>query len=165
MSSFWSHFPSATFKIYDLSLHWISWELFCRALELISAGDRLGHHLGHRLDFLGAILSTFRAEASKCLNRISWDPFWRLLEPRPEKGLIGFLGRYFVKFWSLSQKMLKSDFLGSILSTSGAEARKCLNRSSWHLFGRLLEPRPANVSNRTSWDPFCRFLEVRPQTA
>ena len=36
-------------------------------------------------------------------------------------------GTHFGDFWSQGQKMLKSDFLGPILSTSGAEARKSLN--------------------------------------
>ena len=40
-------------------------------------------------DLLGPILSTSGPKARKCQNRSSWDPFCRLLEPRPENAKIG----------------------------------------------------------------------------
>ena len=74
--------------------------------------------------------------------------------------------------------MLKSDVLGSILSSSGAKARKCLNRISWDPFCPLLEALKSDFPgsilstsgakvrkclNRTSWDRSCRVLEPRPE--
>ena len=47
----------------------------------------------------------------------------------------------FVDFWSQGQKVIKSSLLGLVFSTSGANARKSLNRASWDSFCRLLEPR------------------------
>ena len=96
-------------------------------------------------DFLGHILSTSGPKARKCRNRTSWDPFCRLLDPRPENAKIRPPGNHFVDFWTQGQKMLKSDFLGPILSTSGPEARKCQNRASWDPVYRVLEPRPENA--------------------
>ena len=49
----------------------------------------------------------------------------RLRDPRPENAEIGIPGTHFVDFWTQRQKMLKSDFLGPILSTSGPKTRKC----------------------------------------
>ena len=69
----------------------------------------------------------------------------RLRDPRPENAEIGIPGTHFVDFWTQRQKMLKSDFLGPILSTSGPNARKCKNRTSWDPFCRLLDPRPENA--------------------
>ena len=46
---------------------------------------------------------------------------------------------------SQRKEMLKSDFLGSILPTSGPKARKCLNWTSWGPFCRLLDPMPENA--------------------
>ena len=50
-------------------------------------------------------------------------------------------GTSFVDFWSQGQKVIKSSLLGLVFSTSGANARKSLNRASWDSFCRLLEPR------------------------
>ena len=50
-------------------------------------------------------------------------------------------GISFVDFWSQGQKVIKSNLLGLVFSTSGANARKSLNRASWDSFCRLLEPR------------------------
>ena len=45
--------------------------------------------------------------------------------------------------------MLKSDLLGVILLTSGAEASKCLNQISGEPLCRLLEPKPETINNDT----------------
>ena len=50
-------------------------------------------------DLLGPILPTSGAKARKCLNRTSWDPFCRLLDPRRENAKIGHPGTYFADFW------------------------------------------------------------------
>ena len=50
-------------------------------------------------------------------------------------------GTSFVDFWSQGQKVIKSSLLVLVFSTSGANARKSLNRASWDSFCRLLEPR------------------------
>ena len=76
--------------------------------------------------------------------RASWNWFYRLLEPRPGSHQIEPPGTSFVDFWSQGQKVIKSSLLGLVLSTSGANARKSSNRTSWDWFCRLLEPRPEN---------------------
>ncbi len=91
---------------------------------------------------LELILSTSEAKAGKSSNRAFWNSFCRLLEPRPESHQIEPPGTGFVDFWSQGQKVIKSSFLGLVLSTSGAKARKSSNRASWDWFCRLLEPRP-----------------------
>ena len=45
----------------------------------------------------------------------------------------------------MAPEILKSEPLELILKTSGAEAIKCLNRSSWSSFCRPPEPKPENV--------------------
>ena len=84
--------------------------------------------------FLGLVFSISGANARKCLNRASWDSFYRLLEPRPESHQIKLPGTGFLDFWSQRQKVFKSSFLGFVLSTSGAKARKSSNRVSWDWF-------------------------------
>ena len=79
--------------------------------------------------FLGLVLSTSGAKARKSSTRASWDWFCRLLEPRPGSHQIEPPGTGFVDFWSQGQKVIKSSFLGLVLSTSGAKARKSLNRA------------------------------------
>ena len=96
-------------------------------------------------DFLGPILPISAPKARKCLNWMSWDPFCRLLDPMPENAKIGPPGTYFADFWTQGQKILKSDFLGPILPTSGPRAGKCLNQTSLNHFCRLLDPRPENA--------------------
>ena len=96
-------------------------------------------------DLLGPILLTSGPKARKCLNWTSWGSFCRLLDPMPENAKIGPPGTYFAAFWTQGKKILKSDFLGPILPTSGPKARKCLNRISWGPFYRLLDPRPKNA--------------------
>ena len=103
----------------------------------------------------------------------------------PENAEIGPPGTHFVDFWTQGQKMLKSDSLGPILSTSGPKARKCRNRTSWDPFCRFLDPeletnaeiglpgthfvdfwtQARKCLNRISWDPFCRLLDPRPENA
>ena len=118
-------------------LNWMSWDPFCRLLDPMPENAKIGPPGTYFADFwtqgqkilksdlLGPILPTSGPKARKYLNRISWDPFCRLLDPRLENAEIGFPGIYFVDFWSQGQKMLKSDLLGPILSTSGPKARKC----------------------------------------
>ena len=45
---------------------------------------------------LGLVLSTSGDKAGKSLNRVSWDSFCRLLQPRPESHQIEFRGLRFV---------------------------------------------------------------------
>ena len=94
---------------------------------------------------LGPILSTSEAKARKSSNRTSWTSFYPLLETQPENAENGPSGTHFVDFWNQGQKILESDLLEPILSTSGAKASKCLNLTSWTPFCRLLEPMPANA--------------------
>jgi hypothetical protein len=109
-------------------------------------------------ELLGPILSTSGAKTRKCENRISWDRFCRLLEPRPENAEIGSRGTHFVDFWSQGQKMLNSDPLGPILRNSGAESRKSWNQPSgiyfvdfWSQGQKMLQ---SGILN-----PFCRLSE------
>ena len=97
--------------------------------------------------FLGLVFSISGANARKCLNRASWDSFCRLLEPRPESHQIKLPGTGFLDFWSQRQKVFKSSFLGFVLSTSGAKARKSSNRVSWDWFSRFLEPTPESLQS------------------
>ena len=70
------------------------------------------------------------AKARKCLNRAPgthFVDFWsqsREMQIKPP-------GTHFADIWSQGQKMLKSELLMPILSTSGGKARICLNRTSW----------------------------------
>ena len=86
--------------------------------------------------------STFGANARKSSNRTSWGWFSRLLEPRPESRQIEPPGTLFVDCLIRGWKVIKSSFLGFVLSTSGANARKSSNRFSWDWFSRLLDPPP-----------------------
>jgi hypothetical protein len=67
------------------------------------------------------------------------------IEPMPETVQIEPPRRHFVDFWSQGRKVLRSSLPGVILSTSGNNARKCSNRSSWASLCRLLEPRPESA--------------------
>ena len=60
-------------------------------------------------------------------------------------------------FWSQGQTIIKSRLLGMILSTSGAKARKSLNRDFWEWFCRLLEPKPESHQIETSGIDFVDF--------
>ena len=60
-------------------------------------------------------------------------------------------------FWSQGQTTIKSRLLGMILSTSGAKARKLLNRDFWEWFCRLLEPRPKRHQIEPSGTGFVDF--------
>ena len=59
----------------------------------------------------------------------------RLLKIKP-------LGTRFVDCWSQCEKVIESNFLELVFSTSGAKTRNSSNRASWYSFCRLLEPRP-----------------------
>ena len=87
----------------------------------------------------------FWSQGRNTSNRVFWSPFCRLLEPRPENAQIDPSGVHFSDFWSQGLEMLKSTFLELILSTSGAKAWKCSNRSFWSSFCRLLEAWPENA--------------------
>ena len=63
----------------------------------------------------------------------------------PETVQIELPRRHFIDFWSQGWKVLRSRLPGVILSTSGDNARKCSNRSSWASLCRLLEPRPESA--------------------
>ena len=89
----------------------------------------------------GLVLSASGAQARKSSNRASLDWFSRCLEPRLECHQIEPPGDGFVDFLSQGWKVIKSNFLGLILSTSGANASKSLNRATWDWFCRLLEPK------------------------
>ena len=77
-------------------LNWVSWEPLCRLLEPRLENASIGFPWIHfidfwsqcqkmlKSDFLGVFFSTSGAKARKCANRISWDLFSRLLEPRPD---------------------------------------------------------------------------------
>ena len=117
----------------------------CLGLVLSTSGQNL-----IKSSFLGLVFSISGANARKCSNRASWDSFYRLLEPRPESHQIKLPGTGFLDFWSQRQKVFKSSFLGFVLSTSGAKARKSSNRVSWDWFSRLLEPTPEIPSESIS---------------
>ena len=85
---------------------------FCRLLEPMPRFFLIGPP--------GAHLSTSGAIARRCSNRTSRFPSSRLLKPMPENVQIGSLGTHFVDFCSQCRKMLKSNHLEPILSTSGA---------------------------------------------
>ena len=133
-----------------------SWDYFCRLLGPRPESHQIEPPGTSFVDFwsqgqkviksslLGLLLSTSEAKARKSSNRASWDWFSRLLEPRPESHQIELPGTGFVDFWSQGQEVIKSSFLELIFSTSGAKARKSLNRASWNWFCRLLEPRPGS---------------------
>ena len=87
-------------------------------------------------------MSTYGAKARKSLNRVSWDWFSRLLEPRPGSHQIEFLEIRFLDVLSHGWTVIQSSLLGLVLLTSGAKAKESSNRSSWDWFCRLLEPRP-----------------------
>ena len=91
---------------------------------------------------LGSVPSTSGAIARKSTNRTSWDRFRRHLGPWPESHQIEYPGIGSVDIWSHGQKVIKSSILGSVSSSSGAMARKSLNRLSWDRFRRHLEPWP-----------------------
>ena len=74
--------------------------------------------------FLGLVFSTSGAKARKLSNRVSWDWFCRLLEPRLENQKIELPGTRFVDFWSQGQKVIKSILLGLVLLIPRANARK-----------------------------------------
>ena len=61
-----------------------------------------------------------------------------------------------VDFWNQCQKVFKSRLLDIILSTSGANARKCSNRASWTSFCRLLEPMLESAQIES---PGCHFAD------
>ena len=128
-------------------------------------------------ELLEPILSTSGPTARNCSNRNSWSPFNRLLSPMPQNVpkrkswnpfcrllspmpgniQIGTPGTHFVDFWAQCQKMLKSEFLKPILSTSGPNARKCLNRNSWKQFCRLLGSMTENAQIGTPGAHFVDF--------
>ena len=64
------------------------------------------------------------------------------MEPWPESHQIRHPGIGSVDIWSHSQKVIKSSILGSVLSTSGAMARKSSHRASWDRLRRHSEPWP-----------------------
>jgi len=119
-----------------------SWTSFCRLLEPRPESAQIEPPGRHFVDFwsqgqkvlkssiLSVILSTSCAKAGKYSNRASWTSFCRLLKPMPESGQIEPPGRHFVDFWSQGRKVIKSSLLDVILSTSGANARKCSNQAS-----------------------------------
>ena len=113
-------------------------------------------------------------QPEKYSNRNSWMSFCRLLEPVLESIWIETTGTNFVYALRLSQKILKSELLELILSTSVDNARKCLNRNSWNPFSLLARKCSTRYSwtyfvafwsqcqrllNRNSWSPFPRLLE------
>ena len=60
----------------------------------------------------------------KSSNRASWDSFCRLLEARLENHHIDFPGTGFVDFLSQCKKVIETNLLGLVFSTSGINARK-----------------------------------------
>ena len=111
--------------------------LTCRLLEPRPANVKIEASGSHFVDFclqsqrmlksslLELILDTSRAKARKWQNRCLWNSCCRLPEPMPENAQMNPSGTPFVDDWSQGQKMLKLDLLEFVLSTSGAEARKC----------------------------------------
>ena len=104
---------------------------------------------------------------------------WMSMSP-----LCGKLVNFYIVPRPAREKLLTSDLLGPILSTSGPNARKCQNRTSWGPFCRLLDPRlenaeigPPGIHFVDFWiqtqkmlksdilGPFCRFLDPRPENA
>ena len=103
--------------------------------------------------FLGLVFLSSGAKARKSSNRVSWDSFYRFLEPmletsnraswdsvfrflepRPASCQIEFPGSGFVDSLSQGQEVIKSSLLGLVFSASGAKARKSSNRLSWDSF-------------------------------
>ena len=97
--------------------------------------------------FKSELLEPVFSTCQKMLDSVLLDLFCRLLEPmpeitksellepisstsgtleqRPENAQINAPGIHFVDFWAQGQKMLKSELLEAILSTSVPTARKC----------------------------------------
>ena len=94
------------------------------------------------ISLVGQVLSTSGAKGRKLSNRVSWNLFCRLPEPRPESHDIEPPGTGFLDFCSQGQKTIESSFLVIVLSTTGATGRKSSNRAPWDWFWRLLEPTP-----------------------
>ena len=164
---FWSQGQNASNRAF--------WSSFCRLLE--PRPECLKSSL------LELILSTSGAKAGKCSNQAFWMSFCRLLEPRPENAQIDPSGAHFVDFWSQGLKMLKSNLLELILSTSGAKAgMPQIEHSGAHfvdfwsqgqkvlksrLLGVILSTSGAKArkrSNRASWASFCRLLQQNPES-
>ena len=74
----------------------------------------------------------------------------RLLKIKP-------LGTRFVDFWSQCEKVIESNFLGLVFSTSGAKTRKSSNRASWYSFCRLREPKPESHQIEPPGNGFFEF--------
>ena len=95
-----------------------------------------------KIKALGTRFVDFWSQCEKVIESNFLGLVARLLEPRPESRQIEPRGIRFVDYWSQGQRVIKSRLLGMVLSTSGAKARKSLNRGSWDEFCRLLGPRP-----------------------
>ena len=108
------------------------------------------------------LVSTYGATDRTCLNHTSWNAFCQFLEPKPGNSKIELPGTHFALFWSQAQKMLKLDLLDLILSSSGTEARKCLNRAPWTLFCRLPEPKLENAEIKNTGPHFVDFWSHPP---
>ena len=98
-------------------------------LDVCSQGQKV-----IKSNFPGLALPTSWAKAGNSSNRASWDSFCRLLQPRPESHQIESAGTSFVDFLSQCEKVMKSNFMGFVFSTTGAKARKSSNRVSWDSF-------------------------------
>ena len=98
-------------------------------LDVCSQGQKV-----IKSSFLGLVLPTSWAKAGNSSNRVFWDSFCRLLQPRPESHQIESAGTSFVDFLNQCEKVMKSSFLGFVFSNTGAKARKSSNRVSWDWF-------------------------------
>jgi hypothetical protein len=87
--------------------------------------------------FLEFVSATSGAKARTSLNRVFWNWFWRSLEAKPQGHQIDSPRNGFVDFWRQAPKVIKSDLLGLVLSTSGANAKKSPNGAFRSSLGRF----------------------------
>ena len=144
---------SCIIGVYFWSQGWKAFKSMLLAIILTISGANQGQKVFKSM-LLAIIFSTSGAKARKSSNRCSWLSFCQLLEPKLESLQIDGPGYHFVDLWSQGKKVFKlmlvargyhfvdlllvpghkvfkSMFLATILSTSGAKARKSSNRCFW----------------------------------
>jgi hypothetical protein len=99
-------------------------------LDGFNTGFITGSNTGFPIRFnIGSNIGSSTGGWVGCLSVLAW---------------LGWLGIGFVDIWGHGQELIKSSILGSVLSTSGAMARKSSNRASWDRFRRHLGPWPGS---------------------
>ena len=83
-----------------------------------------------QIEFPGTGFAVFWSQCRKIIKSSFLGLVCRLLELRLENKQIDFPETRFVDLWTQDLEVIKSSFLVFVLSTSGANARKSLNRAS-----------------------------------